>query len=112
MDSEVDVPIVAYNWPRGAAVEIELDTAAAIADLEHVVAPKCSPPNTDIVLDYIDRLASRVRIFAALVSPRGLAVLNGLGGDGYIDGGGIGAPFAVPFFESLWSDDLVAAREH
>jgi 4-hydroxy-tetrahydrodipicolinate synthase len=35
-----------------------------------------------------------------------------LGGDGYIDGGGIGAPFAVPFFESFWSGDLDAARKH
>ena len=77
-----------------------------------MVALKCSTPNTDIVLDYIDRLASRVRIFAALISPRGLAVLNGLGGDGYIDGGGIGAPFAVRFFESFWSGDLDAARDY
>ena len=112
IDSAVDLPMVAYNWPRGTGVEIEIDTAAAIADLEHVVALKCSTPNTDIVLDYIDRLASRVRIFAALISPRGLAVLNGLGGDGYIDGGGIGAPFAVPFFESFWSGDLDAARDY
>ena len=112
IDSAVDLPMVAYNWPRGTGVEIEVDTAAAIADLEHVVALKCSTPNTDVVLDYIDRLASRVRIFAALISPRGLAVLNGLGGDGYIDGGGIGAPFAVPFFESFWSGDLDAARDY
>ena len=49
--------MVAYNWPRGTGVEIEVDTAAAIADLEHVVALKCSTPNTDVVLDYIDRLA-------------------------------------------------------
>lgn len=112
IDAEVDLPIVAYNWPRGTAVEIEIDTAAAIADLEHVVALKCSTPDTDLVLDYIDRLSSQVRIFAALISPRGLAVLNGLGGDGYIDGGGIGAPFAVAFFESLWAGDLDAAREH
>ncbi|RFU39818.1 dihydrodipicolinate synthase family protein [Actinomadura logoneensis] len=112
IDAEVELPMVAYNWPRGTAVEIEVDTAAAIAELEHVVAFKCSTANTDLVLDYVDRLSSRVRIFAALISPRGLAVLNGLGGDGYIDGGGIGAPFAVPFFESLWAGDLDAAREY
>lgn len=112
IDAEVDLPIVAYNWPRGTAVEIEIDTAAAIADLEHVVALKCSTADTDLVLDYIDRLSSQVRIFASLISPRGLAILSGLGGDGYIDGGGVGAPYAVPYFESLWAGDLDAAREH
>ncbi|WP_030599509.1 dihydrodipicolinate synthase family protein [Streptomyces fulvoviolaceus] len=112
IDAEVELPILAYNWPRGTGVEIEIDTAEAIADLEHVVALKCSTASTDVVLDYIDRLSSRVRIFAALISPRGLAVLNGLGGDGYIDGGGIGAPYAVPFFENFWAGDLDAAREY
>lgn len=112
VDAEVDLPILAYNWPRGTGVEIEVGTAEAIADLEHVVALKCSTANTDVVLDYVERLSPRVRIFAALISPRGLAILEGLGGDGYIDGGGIGAPFAVPYFESLWAGDLDAAREH
>lgn len=110
INGELGLPIVAYNWPRGTAVEIEIDTAAAIADLDNVVALKCSTPNTDLVLDYIERLSSQVRIFAALISPRGLAVLDGLGGDGYIDGGGIGAPYAVPFFENLWAGDLDNAR--
>lgn len=110
INGELELPIVAYNWPRGTAVEIEIDTAAAIADLDNVVALKCSTPNTDLVLDYIERLSSQVRIFAALISPRGLAVLHGLGGDGYIDGGGIGAPYAVPFFENLWAGDLDNAR--
>lgn len=111
INAELDGPIVAYNWPRGTAVEIEIDTAVAIADLENVVALKCSTPDTDLVLDYIERLSSKVRIFAALISPRGLAVLSGLGGDGYIDGGGIGAPYAVPFFENLWAGDLDKARD-
>lgn len=111
INGELDLPIVAYNWPRGTAVEIELDTAAAIADLQNVVAMKCSTHDTDLVLDYIDHLAPQVRIFAALISPRGLAILEGLGGDGYIDGGGIGAPYAVPFFEHFWAGDVDAARE-
>lgn len=111
INGELGLPIVVYNWPRGTAVEIEIDTAAAIADLENVVALKCSTHNTDLVLDYIDRLSSQVRIFAALISSRGLAIMNGLGGDGYIDGGGIGAPYAVPFFENLWAGDLDKARE-
>ncbi len=112
IDAEVDLPMIAYNWPRGTAVEILVDAAEEIADLEHVVALKCSTPNTDIVLDYVERLSSKVRIFAGLISPRGVAILSGLGGDGYIDGGGTGAPFAVPFFESLWAGDLDAASDY
>lgn len=112
IDAEVDTPMVAYNWPRGTAVEIELDTAAQIADLDHVVALKCSTHDTDLVLDCIEHLSDKVRIFAALISRRGLAILRSLGGDGYIDGGGIGAPFAVPFFESLWAGDVEAAARH
>ena len=112
VDAEVGLPILAYNWPRGTGVEIEVGTAAAIADLEHVVALKCSTANTDVVLDYVEQLSTKVRIFAALISPRGLAVLDGLGGDGYIDGGGIGARYAVPYFEALWAGDLDTAREH
>lgn len=112
VDAAVDLPILAYNWPRGTNVEIEVGTAAAICDLEHVVALKCSTADTDVVLDYVEQLSDRVRIFAALIGPRGLAILHGLGGDGYIDGGGIGARFAVPYFEHLWAGDLDAAREH
>ncbi|WP_088312612.1 dihydrodipicolinate synthase family protein [Kineosporia sp. R_H_3] len=111
-DAEIGLPILAYNWPRGTGVEIDVETAAAVADLDHVVALKCSTANTDVVLDYIEKLSDRVRVFAALISPRGLAVLSGLGGDGYIDGGGIGAPFAVPYFEALWAGDLDTARGH
>jgi 1-pyrroline-4-hydroxy-2-carboxylate deaminase len=112
IDAEVDAPIMAYNWPRGTAVEIRLETALAISELEHVVAFKCSSPDTNLVLDYLEHLSNTVRIFAAVISPRGLAMLRGLGGDGYIDGGAVGAPFAVPYFESLWAGRYDEALEH
>lgn len=112
IDAEIELPMVAYNWPRGTAVEIELETAIRIAELDHVVALKNSTANTDSVLAYIDHLADRVRLFVALISPIGLSILHESGGDGYIDGGGIGAPYAVPFFENLWSGDLDAARRY
>ena len=40
-----------------------------------------------------------------------MALARELGGDGNIDGGGLGAPFAAPYFEALWREDLEAARE-
>ncbi|HVO53283.1 MAG TPA: dihydrodipicolinate synthase family protein [Solirubrobacterales bacterium] len=110
VDRAIELPLIAYNWPRGTGLEIELETAKWIADLEHVVAIKNSTAHWPLVVDCIEALADRVRIFASLINRRGLAIIRELGGDGYIDGGGIGAPFAVPFFESLWQGDLDEAR--
>jgi 1-pyrroline-4-hydroxy-2-carboxylate deaminase len=101
VDAGISLPLVAYNWPRGTAVEIELGTARKIADLDKVVAMKNSTGNASLVLDYIEHLSKKVVIFASLINRRGLAIMRGLGGDGYIDGGGIGAPFAVPFFKAV-----------
>src|SRR6185312_12644102 len=99
IDRAVELPLAVYNWPRGTAVE-----------LEHVVAIKNSTADWLLVLDCIEALRDEVRLFASLISPRGLAVLRELGGDGYIDGGALGAPFAVPFFEALWAGRLDEAR--
>lgn len=112
IDKHVQLPMIAYNWPRGTAIEIEVDTARRIADLEHVAAIKNSTTNWVLVVDYIEALAGQVRIFSSLINRRGIAVMRELGGDGYIDGGGIGAPFAVPFFDALWNDRLDEAREN
>ena len=112
VDERVELPLVAYNWPRGTAVEIELDTAQRIADLEQVVAFKNSTTNWISVVDYAEALTDRVRLFASLINRRGIAVMRELGGDGYIDGGALGAPFAVPFFDAFWDGRLDEARQY
>jgi len=56
-------------------------------------------------------VVDRVRVFGGFVSRAGLALLREVGGDGSIDGGALGAPFAVRFYESFWHDDLETARE-
>lgn len=99
-----ECPIMAYNWPRGTAVDITLDSAHQIADLPNVVAIKNSTANWSSVVGFIDELGDQVRIFASLINAPGLAIIRTLGGDGYIDGGGIGAPHAVPFFEACWDE--------
>jgi 4-hydroxy-tetrahydrodipicolinate synthase len=38
--------------------------------------------------------------------------LLNVGGDGNIDGGGLGAKFAVPYFEAIWDERIVDARKH
>jgi 1-pyrroline-4-hydroxy-2-carboxylate deaminase len=112
IDAGIELPLMPYNWPRGTAVEMTLDTLRRLAALEHVVAIKNSTARWSLVVDCIEALAGELRIFASLINPRGLAIMRELGGDGYIDGGGVGAPFAVPFFEALWLGRLEEAREH
>jgi 4-hydroxy-tetrahydrodipicolinate synthase len=112
IDAEIELPLIVYNWPRGTAVELSLETARHVAHLDHVVAMKNSTGDWRLVVDYIEALGTEVRIFASLISRRGLAILRELGGDGYVDGGGVGAPFAVPFFEALWDDRLEEARDY
>lgn len=112
IDRNIELPLVVYNWPRGTAVELSLESARRIAAFDHVVAIKNSTSDWPLVVDCIEALAAEVRIFASVINARGLAILRELGGDGYIDGGGLGAPYAVPFFEALWDGRLVEAREY
>ena len=50
-----------------------------------------------------------MRFFGGFISRLGLSTLRGLGGDGNIDGGGLGAKFAVAFYEAFWRGDFAAA---
>jgi dihydrodipicolinate synthase/N-acetylneuraminate lyase len=50
-----------------------------------------------------------VRIFGGFIDRLGLSVLRDLGGDGNIDGGGLGAKFAVAFYEAFWHGNDTAA---
>lgn len=62
------------------------------------------------VLDVIEAVGSQLRVFATLISPRGLAVLRALGGDGFIDGGGVAATFGITFFKKLRDGDINGAH--
>jgi 1-pyrroline-4-hydroxy-2-carboxylate deaminase len=57
-----------------------------------------------------EELSGSVRFFGRFIHRRGMALARELGGDGNIDGGGLGAPFAAPYFEALWCGDLDRAR--
>lgn len=102
------LPFMVYNWPRGVAVDLAATPGlmSDLADLEQVVAIKDSTGDWLRMLDTFEATADRVRVFGSLVHRRGLALmLGGIGGDGAIDGGGIGAPYAVPFFEAVEAGD-------
>ncbi len=107
-----DLPLMVYNWPRGTAVDMSVDLLERLCELDAVVAVKESSGDEGKALDTTERLAGTVRVFNRFVYRRGLAALREIGGDGSIDGGGIGAPFAVPFYEAVWAEDFEAARAH
>ena len=107
----VDLPLMVYNWPRGTAVDITVDTLSRLADLDNVAAVKDSSGDELKVADTCAALADRVQVFGRFIHRRGMAVMAEFGGAGNIDGGALGAPFAVPFYESFWAGDLDRARE-
>lgn len=101
-----------YNWPRGVAVDMgdHPDLVRRLADLPRVAAIKDSTGDWLRMLATVEAVADRVRVFGSFLHRRGLAVLLELGGDGNIDGGGLGAPFAVPYYEAVARRDGAAAR--
>jgi 4-hydroxy-tetrahydrodipicolinate synthase len=103
-------PVMVYNWPRGVAVDISPALAERLAALDGVVAIKESTGDWLKALELHERVIDAVRVFGTFISRRGLAVLRELGGDGNIDGGGLGAAAGAGFYEAVWADDLAAAR--
>jgi len=106
-----DLPLMVYNWPRGTAVDMTVDLLERLTEIDTVSAVKESSGDEIKALETTERLVGRVRVFNRFVYRRGLAALLEIGGDGSIDGGGMGAPFAVPFFEAVWGGDVAAARD-
>jgi 1-pyrroline-4-hydroxy-2-carboxylate deaminase len=106
----VEIPWMVYNWPRGTAVDLTISTCIRLAGLPRVVALKDSTADELKSAETCEAVAGSVRYFGRFIHRRGMALARELGGDGNIDGGGLGAPFAVPYFEALWRDDLQAAR--
>jgi 1-pyrroline-4-hydroxy-2-carboxylate deaminase len=106
----VDLPIMVYNWARGVAVEITWETAIELAEIARVVAIKDSTVNRIQALTTLEKVGNRLRVFGGFIDRLGLSVLRDLGGDGNIDGGGLGAKSAVAFYEAFWRKDFMAAQ--
>lgn len=105
------LPVMVYNWPRGVGVDLPADVLAELARTENVAAIKESSGDELKTLDVLERVAGQVRFFARFVSRRGLAVLREIGGDGNIDGGGVGAVFGAGFYDAVWAEDYGRARD-
>ena len=110
ISDSVDLPIMVYNWARGVGVEITWETAIELAEIRGVVAIKDSTVNRIQAFKTLEKVGDRVRIFGGFIDRLGLSVLRDLGGDGNVDGGGLGAESAVAFYEAFWRNDFMAAQ--
>lgn len=102
-----DLPFMVYNWPRGVAVDMGRCEGLfqRLADLPQVVAIKDSTGDWLSMISTVEQCVDRVAVFGSFLHRRGLAVLLGMGGDGNIDGGGVGAPYAVPYYACVRTGD-------
>lgn len=106
----IDLPIMAYNWPRGTAVNMSTDLIEKIASLPNVKSIKDSTPQYDEHLVTLQRVGRKSAFFANYISRLGIGVMNELGGVGSIEGGWLCAKNGVAFFEAYWRGDLEEAR--
>ena len=96
----VDLPIMVYNWARGVAVEITGQVAVELAKIRNVVALKDSTTNRVQALTTLEKVGDRLRVFGGFIDRLGLSVLRGLG-----------AKFAVAFYEAFWRGEFAAAED-
>ena len=103
IESQVSIPIMVYNWPRGVGVDMSESLIIQIAKLNQVAAIKESSGNEDKTYRVLKGLRDSsvdISFFARFIHPKGADVLKTLGGDGNIDGGGLGSKFAVKFYDA------------
>jgi dihydrodipicolinate synthase/N-acetylneuraminate lyase len=108
----VDGPVVVYNWPHGAGVDIDTDLADRLADIDRVVAIKDSTPNTEQFFATSRRVRDRVRVFGPYMTVPGVAELEKHGGDGFVGGGSLRGREDPAFWDSVWVGDFGAARAY
>ena len=110
LSDSISLPLAVYNWARGTNVEIKSDLAVRLAEIERVVAIKDSTADKVQAMATLEAVIDRIRVFGTFINRVGLGLLREIGGDGNIDGGGLGAVFGVGFYNSYWKGDLAAAR--
>jgi len=105
-------PLVVYNWPHGAGVDIRPDLADRLADIGQIVAIKDSTPDADQFFETSRRVRDRVRVFGPYMSERGVEVLRTEGGDGTVGGGSLWGQPDPAFWESYWAGDFEDMTAH
>jgi 4-hydroxy-tetrahydrodipicolinate synthase len=115
IESQVSIPIMVYNWPRGVGVDMSERLIIQIAKLSQVAAIKESSGDEDKTYRVLKGLRDSsvdISFFARFIHPKGADVLRTLGGDGNIDGGGLGSTFAVKFYDAWEQKNFVLMDEN
>ncbi len=115
IESQVSIPIMVYNWPRGVGVDMSERLIIQIAKLSQVAAIKESSGDEDKTYRVLKGLRDSsvdISFFARFIHPKGADVLRTLGGDGNIDGGGLGSIFAVKFYDAWEQKNFVSMDEN
>lgn len=108
IDGNISIPVMVYNWPRGVGVDMSEELLVKLGKLPSVVAIKESSGDESKVIRVLQTLIAEsvnVRFFGRFIHPQGAEYLKKIGGDGNIDGGGLGARYAVEFYNSWWKKD-------
>ena len=81
----VDFPIMVYNCPKRAGVDLTTDIIEEMSEVAHVSAVKDSSHIFERMMEMIQRFGERINIF---IGPQGLWGFTGviLGAMGYVDG--------------------------
>lgn len=106
-----ELPMMIYNIPRRAAIEIETKTLKKLAEITNVVALKNSAKDPEF-FDALDAVGETLRVFGGnLLSDVGVDRLALGQGDGYIGGWQLLGNKLPELFEAVWRDDLDSARK-
>jgi dihydrodipicolinate synthase/N-acetylneuraminate lyase len=115
INRDTKLPLMIYNWPRGVTIDLDIEVLLEIAQLPNVACIKDSSPDEKKTIELLNRLLEKkaeLSFFGRFIHASGMENLLNVGGDGNIDGGGLGAKFAVPYFEAIWDERIVDARKH
>jgi len=104
-----EIPICVYNWPRGCAVDLDVETLAEIAEIDHVVAIKNSTGNFAAFLDGLYGLGHRVRYFGMPTNALGIDLVNAGRGDGLMGAGAVLGADHPNFWRALAEGDTARA---
>lgn len=106
----VEIPICVYNWPRGTGIDIGVDLAMRLSEIENVVAMKNSTGDFGSFLQVFFAVKDRLRYFGFPANDIGISLLQHVGGDGTIGAGAVLGSDHADFFNHVWAGDLEAAR--
>jgi dihydrodipicolinate synthase/N-acetylneuraminate lyase len=106
----VEIPICVYNWPRGTGIDIGVELALRLAEVENVVAMKNSTGDFGQFLQVFFAVRDRIRYFGFPANDVGMFLMQHAGGDGTIGAGAVLGSDHADFFNHLWAGDLEAAR--